>query len=306
MLESRQPRLQETRDLHERIKIFENGPDMEYHRQTPMLVPTLALTAGCQNNAGINSIERYIRATGLAMPRKLTKDTPSEKVFFSQVTGEVDFEYYMAIPIKIPGMKPDEKPKKVKVAVFDRPNSEINVWKDMPIKLHSDALEEGTHIRGASRRGLTAEDRRIVLPQINVPKAGAVFDLYPFPSLSYDEGWTKFHDDPTKTLMPTELRMILLYNIARVEFKKKGDGQKRIMYCTNALDYVTEAAQPKCIRSYYEAEDTVDETNWQFKVWDVEIEEWRSFCFSTLLSLHRKALPLHYQYSMEDLKRYRN
>ena len=158
-----------------KINDFEHGDPnkKEFHRYTPLKSPTVILTGSNDTCAGRNSIDRFCLATGL----KATKlEGGGGKVYLSPVDGKVDFQSLISLQIKIPGKR---ELIEVEIAVFD--NEKL---RDLPIKFNQmihfgdcNAFSNAfSNVSGFLRDGA------IIFPRLKIPKCGAAFDFYPFPS----------------------------------------------------------------------------------------------------------------------------
>ena len=265
--------------LHERIETFENNTNsntIEVHRVTPFKIPTFVSVGSTGNtSAGRNSLNRYLRATGFSgLEVEISKET---KVFYSFFEKEpILSRSVMSLPVKVPGK---DKLEYVEVPVLD----ESERARDSPIKLPTWVLP------GFKTNGKETQ----MYPEINVPKSGLTYDLFPFPAEPEcnDEKQTVTY---TKTknglpLLKTELEKELAIGIVFVRFRKL-NGKVRTMYGTSNTGFIPKKMHPK--NSNQEGSRQAGED--QVKMFDIGIQQWRSCRYMCGMSIGTDDMVIDY------------
>ena len=262
--------------LHERIETFENNTNsntIEVHRVTPFKIPTFVSVGSTGNtSAGRNSLNRYLRATGFSgLEVEISKET---KVFFEK--EPILSRSVMSLPVKVPGK---DKLEYVEVPVLD----ESERARDSPIKLPTWVLP------GFKTNGKETQ----MYPEINVPKSGLTYDLFPFPAEPEcnDEKQTVTY---TKTknglpLLQTELEKELAIGIVFVRFRKL-NGKVRTMYGTSNLGFIPKKMHPKNSNQEGSKQAGMD----QVKMFDIGIQQWRSCRYMCGMSIGTDDMVIDY------------
>jgi len=254
--------------LHARIEAFEKDKHtIEFHRFTPYKCPTFAAAAGSgMTCAGRNSLNRYLRATGFfGLEVETSRET---EIFYSYVEEKpILSRSIMKLPVKVPGK---HQLVFLCVPVLD----ENEQQRDFPIKLPE-------HI-------LPRADGRTLYPEVRVPKSGKTFDLHPFPSEPdcYDEGQTVVYTKKERelSLSMKDLEKELATGIVYVVFRKL-NGKERTLYGTTNKGFIPEEEHPKSDPDH-EGSQQVGED--QVKMFDIDLQEWRSCRYSKISQVRVK------------------
>ena len=117
---------------------------------------------------------------------------------------------------------------------------------------------------------------------MDVQKAGEVYDLFPFPAGEgcYDEGQTKVFtkEEIDEELSKEMIEEDLEKGIVHVVFRKR-DRAKRILRGTTNRGFIPRSKHPK--EGGLEKRARED----QISVFDIDIQDWRSFRFSSVLQV---------------------
>ena len=263
------------RKLHENSDNYETREDrIEPSRITPLKIPTavIATTGKGTTCAGRNSVNRYLRATGLSgVEVETTKKT---NVYGVHERKPVISYSVVKLPVKVPGKG---RLRFVMVPILDKKNK----LRDLPIRLSEDMIP-------------CAEDCYLY-PLMDVPKAGKVYDLFPFPAEAdcYDESQTKVYtkEEVIEELSKEDIEQELAEGIVYVVFRKR-DGDERTLRGTTNRGFIptrlhgrsNEVGQGRGAKKI--GED-------QIVVFDVDIQSWRSFRFSSILQLRVRLHPYY-------------
>lgn len=80
----------------------------------------------------------------------------------------------------------------------------------------------------------------------------------------------------------------LLTDTVHVQFKKVKDGEIRNMYCTLVESLIPEAAKPKSSASLTDAIEEQNKNESVIRVYDLEVEGWRSFRVDSVIEYRGK------------------
>lgn len=210
--------------LHRRIDAFElsdstdiGTSEFSFHRSVPIKNPTVVLTGACDNVAGRNSINRYLAATGFTALTKVRQEmpdmiriSPTDTLSLEEMMINGPLSNVVSLPVKIPGKASELS--YVDVTVLDGP---LDRHRNLPIKLNQRVCPEGcggvmigegyisskTSLRfnSTSTTNQSESKLQVLLPSVDVPKCGAAFDFFPYPSDHWDEGLTQIYG---KTNLP--------------------------------------------------------------------------------------------------------
>ena len=270
---------EETRKkLHEKIESYEKGElGQEYHRTFPFKIPTAIAAAGSgEPCAGRNSLNRYLRATGFSgLEVETAQETP---VMFSLMEKKpLMSRSIMKLPVKVPGKELEF----LMVPILD----EDDRFRDFPIKLHEHLLPKA--------------DDRILFPILRVPESGLVYDLFPFPAEgdSYDEKQTViFSKARGGPLLPKkQLEQQLSKGIVCVLFEKLNNREERTLRGTTYQDFIPKSLQGKSHSATDESNEGAETANKigedQVVMFDVDLQSWRSFKYSSIIQLRVRLHP---------------
>ena len=145
------------RNLHEKIEVFENNKTIRgFHRMTPFKIPTLIAAAGSgMTCAGLNSLKRYLAATGFSgVEVETSRET---QILYSSIEKKpILSRSIMQLPVKVPGR---DQLVFLEVPVLD----ENQHQRDFPIKLSEHILPYAVD--------------RTLFPTVIVTTAGLTYDL---------------------------------------------------------------------------------------------------------------------------------
>ena len=217
------------RKLNAKIDKYEQEETRyEPNRITPFKIPTLVTTVGRgMSCAGRNSLNRYLRATGLSgIEHEFTRTTAIYGVRKDETKYLISHSV-MKMPVVIPGKN---KLGFVMVPILDQSEK----LRNLPIRLREYRIPR-------------AEDRSLY-PLVDVPKAGEVYDLFPFPAGKgcYDEGQTRvlIKEEIDEELSKEMIEEDLEKGIVHVVFRKR-DGSKRTLRGTTNKGFIPRSKHPK-------------------------------------------------------------
>ena len=164
----------------------------------------------------------------------------------------------------------------IEMAVFDE-----ETRRDMPIKLDQGisfgrwCLEPLLNCR----KGFILNGA-VSFPAVNVPKCGAAFDFYPFPSDGMDEGETLIYSKNINQL-PSQrwVENALTEGIVRITFTKIENGSERAIFGTT----LTNRIPPECRPGGGGPRSPT-----QIGMFDVELYEWRSCQYNSIREVRIK------------------
>jgi len=253
------------RKLHEKIDNYETEEERtEPNRITPFKIPTaiIATTGKRTTCAGRNSVNRYLRATGFSgVEVEISKKT---RVYGVHETSPLISHSAIKLPVKVPGKG---RLRFLWVPILDKNERQRN----LPIRLNEDIIPH-------------AEDR-FLYPFVDVPKAGKVYDLFPFPveGDNYDDSQTRVYTE--EELSKEEIEQELAKGIVCVKFLKL-NGEERTLRGTTNRGFI-----PTSLHGRSTEVGQRRRANDQIKIFDVDLQSWRSFRFSSILQLRLRLHP---------------